>query len=192
VHINAYNAAHDWVHITSPISGWIPLQPFSTLSTCDTIRARGQSVVKAASGKKGTTIYSWDGGHGSTPGQTKGIKQNESPYCYDRAVTGLDCSGLTRYAVHQGLGSDLLGAGNDASQFSKVSAMEDFRAGNLTAIDLEVGDILFFGGYMAIYSGSRNMVQSSGYKPDCSWKHVSEDAMGSYWVGRLQHVVRVM
>ncbi|KAJ3123459.1 hypothetical protein HK098_001899 [Nowakowskiella sp. JEL0407] len=108
-------------------------------------RSIGSSIVSAAMTHVGKTPYAWGGGHGSKPGASKGTKQSAADGgCDDRGTVGLDCSGLTRYAVYKALGTDLLGSGNAASQATILR--KSSRAVKVSSwSSVQPGDIMYFG-----------------------------------------------
>jgi len=122
----------------------------------------GDGIASAASSMVGKYPYSWGGGNDN--GATYGTKQTVSPYCDDRNVIGFDCSGLSKFAVHQGTGKSL--AHGASSQYNSCSNY-------VSTSSLQAGDLVFFGStsnihHVAIYVGSGQMVEASGHNPDCS------------------------
>lgn len=75
--------------------------------------------------------YAWGGGHGATPGPSRGISDGGGPA--DRAgdfnKIGLDCSGLSRYALWQAFGIDI--GGTSASQYASGTPVSKPTPGDL-------------------------------------------------------------
>ena len=132
--------------------------------------------------------YSWGGGHGRYPGPSRGKQQPIPPYCDDSHRVGLDCSGLTRFAVFLACHVDVLGPGSCAAQFDQLAAYE------IRPTDISIahaGDIIFFDGHNAIYAGNECMIAATGHYPDHTGKPVTENEMSEYWIRRLRHIVRL-
>lgn len=94
------------------------------------------------------TWYVWTGGHGSTPGQTRGAIDQEDPVRSrnDPFRTGFDCSGLVRWALAQAYGYDIAGAPGLTNNLYGLypPGSTRFGASSGTA-PLLPGDILFWG-----------------------------------------------
>jgi hypothetical protein len=113
-------------------------------------------------------IYSWDGGHGASPGPTYGSCSPSNGAPNDCHVDGFDCSGLVRYAYYETTGLDALD-GYTWEQWTQAIALHPntvISAGaakNSAQVDdylstLKPGDILFYGTnaneHVAVYLGS--------------------------------------
>lgn len=113
-------------------------------------------------------IYSWDGGHGSTPGPTYGSCSPSNGAPNDCHVDGFDCSGLVRYAYYETTGLDALD-GYTWQQWTQANALHPNTvlsagaAGKSAQVDdylstLKPGDILFYGNnadeHVAVYLGN--------------------------------------
>ncbi|KAG0048010.1 hypothetical protein BGZ83_006972 [Gryganskiella cystojenkinii] len=108
--------------------------------------------------------YAWGGGHGPTPGKTRGTCQwyEGPPYpCVDDKVDGYDCSGLVRYAVWQGSGRsiDLGHGGNTDTQY------RDGHSRKITLGERQPGDLVFYGTpgnthHVALYIGNDRMIEA--------------------------------
>ncbi|KAG0257895.1 hypothetical protein DFQ27_004893 [Actinomortierella ambigua] len=110
-------------------------------STCNAFNVNG--VVSAARSQIGVP-YVWGGGHGPTPGKTKG---------------GFDCSGLVRYAIWKGAGFDL-GSGNTDSQLNHK------RTTIIGCGNIQTGDLLFWGKrtdvyHVALVSAKGKLIEAS-------------------------------
>ncbi|KAF9971658.1 hypothetical protein BGZ73_005387 [Actinomortierella ambigua] len=110
-------------------------------STCNAFNVN--AVIAAARSQLGVP-YVWGGGHGSTPGKTKG---------------GFDCSGLVRYAIWKGAGIDLGKGGNTDAQ------LRDSHTTKISCGNLQAGDLLFWGTtadvyHVALASGNGKMIEA--------------------------------
>lgn len=112
-------------------------------------------------------IYSWDGGHGATPGPTYGSCSPANGAPNDCHVDGFDCSGLVRYAYYETTGSDALD-GYTWEQWTQALALAHkavvsaAAAGGSSDVanyesQLKPGDILWYGNnadeHVAVYLG---------------------------------------
>ncbi|KAG0251986.1 hypothetical protein DFQ27_008334 [Actinomortierella ambigua] len=121
------------------------------------------SAIQAARSQIGVQ-YAWGGGHGATPGKTRGTCEwyEGPPYpCVDDQVVGYDCSGLVRYAVWVGSGQaiDLGHSGNTNMQYS------DSHSHKITADQRQPGDLVFYGTpgnthHVALYIGNDRMIEA--------------------------------
>jgi cell wall-associated NlpC family hydrolase len=75
--------------------------------------------------------YAWGGGHGASPGPSQGISDGGGPA--DRAgdfnKVGLDCSGLSRYALWKAYGIDI--GGTSQAQYASGTPVSNPVAGDL-------------------------------------------------------------
>lgn len=112
--------------------------------------------------------YVWTGGHGATPGPTKGAIDWSDP---DRSKndpfrTGFDCSGLVRWALAQAYGYDIAGAPGLTNNLYGLYPPGSTRFGPAAGTaPLLPGDILFWGKpgaihHVAIYLGAGLMVEA--------------------------------
>ncbi|KAG0241949.1 hypothetical protein BGW41_005114 [Actinomortierella wolfii] len=104
------------------------------------------AVIAAARSQIGVP-YVWGGGHGKTPGKTKG---------------GFDCSGLVRYAIWKGSGKtiDLGKGGNTDNQ------LNDRHSKKISCKSLQPGDLIFWGKpsdvyHVALYSGNNKIIEAA-------------------------------
>jgi cell wall-associated NlpC family hydrolase len=90
----------------------------------------------------GAVPYSWGGGHGSTPGPTKGTCAGYTGSikpCPASSTTGLDCSGFARWVYRLAYGSDVLGGGNTDAQLARMHKVSTPAP----------GDLVFYGSWSA-------------------------------------------
>lgn len=113
----------------------------------------------------GAVPYSWGGGHGRTPGPSKGTCVGYTgsirPCPADKTV-GVDCSGLSRWVYRLAFGSDVLGAGNTNSQVRKLA--------RISASQAQAGDLVYFGTinsktidtyHVGVYLGNGQMINAA-------------------------------
>ncbi|MCW2755871.1 MAG: ripA [Marmoricola sp.] len=122
------------------------------------------TLLQKACGLTGT--YSFGGGHGPTPGPSYGHYDGQDPRSlHDNTVLGLDCSGFVRYAYYLTTGVDAL-AGNTDDQWTEEQAMHKVviygHGGNVANFvsQLKPGDLLNYGGHIAIYIGNSKQVNA--------------------------------
>lgn len=115
------------------------------------------------------SIYSWDGGHGSTPGPTYGSCDPSNGAPNDCNVDGFDCSGLVRWAYYEATGIDGLD-GYTWNQWTEALSLPHKavvyagdKTGSYANVDnylsqLQPGDVLWYGSnagqHVAIYMGN--------------------------------------
>lgn len=87
--------------------------------------------------------YVWGGGHGSTPGPTKG---------------GMDCSGFTRWVYSKAYGRDVLGSGSAKSQTYKGTITSNPQPGDLVYFS-RAGQGVHSAYHTAIYLGNGRIAQ---------------------------------
>ncbi|WP_052441058.1 C40 family peptidase [Streptacidiphilus anmyonensis] len=126
----------------------------------------------AAMAKTGTMPYVYAGGHGASPGPSRGYcsgtpggsdsagwlqDSNGTWYCFAGSHVGLDCSGFARLMYDEAAGYDVLGAG---------ATNDQIKLGNLISSTQAVpGDLIFFGtstsatDHVGIYAGVVNGVR---------------------------------
>jgi cell wall-associated NlpC family hydrolase len=134
-------------------------------------KTSGAKIAAAAKAMVGKYRYSWGGGN--INGATVGIKQNQSPYCDDRKVTGFDCSGLAMYAVYQGAAKKL-----DHDALTQYTSCPKHLPTNQAA----EGDLLFYSTdktsnnihHVTIFVGNGNMVEAPAHYPNCTGMLVRE------------------
>jgi cell wall-associated NlpC family hydrolase len=144
-------------------------------------RAIGAVCAQVAAG----VWYTWDGGHGTTPGATYGKKDPTDPASeHDPERLGFDCSGLVRYAYAQATGLDILD-GDASSQYYTYRTADRFTAAQGLA-PLLPGDLLAYGTswdlhHIAIYLGAGKMVEArqSGTKLMVSDVRLGGDYFGA-------------
>lgn len=102
--------------------------------------------------------YVWGGGHGSTPGPTKG---------------GLDCSGFARWVYAKAFGYDRLGAGTAAHMYTLGTKTTNPEPGDLVFFKRSSGHIYHVG----VYIGNNKMINELTPGHVIEWDHVS--AMGA-------------
>ncbi|KAG0214501.1 hypothetical protein BGX28_001955 [Mortierella sp. GBA30] len=132
------------------------------LAAASLVFAGGSEIVTGAQSQLNVP-YAWGGGHGPTPGVTRGtcVGYIGPPFpCHDDRVTGFDCSGLSRYAIWKGMGFDI-GPGNTNSQLNSRHSKIIVRA------QLQPGDLIFYGTrrnthHVAVYSGNNRMIEAPG------------------------------
>ena len=117
----------------------------------------------------GTMPYSYDGGHGSTPGPSLGECQAEAKgaggwtndgvpptECLGSKTVGLDCSGFARLMYAEAANYDVLGSGGTDEQIVQGTQVSSSQA--------VPGDLVFFGtstgntDHVGIYAGVINGV----------------------------------
>ncbi|MGF1432078.1 C40 family peptidase [Kitasatospora sp. LaBMicrA B282] len=125
--------------------------------------ATAESAVRAACQEVGLW-YTWNGGHGPSPGPTYGEPDGVDPASNDDGQRfGFDCSGLVRYAYAQATGQDLLN-GDAGQQYYTLHAAQRFTAAQ-GSDPLLPGDLLAYGSsddlhHIAIYLGAGKMVEA--------------------------------
>ncbi|MEV0826619.1 C40 family peptidase [Nonomuraea rubra] len=83
-------------------------------------------------------VYSWGGGHGASPGPSRGTcrgYQGRIRPCPAARTRGLDCSGFARWVYALAHGEDVLGPGNTDDHVRKMRRVSSPRP----------GDLVFFG-----------------------------------------------
>jgi cell wall-associated NlpC family hydrolase len=111
------------------------------------------TVLSAARAEIGTP-YVWGGGHKAQPGKSTGTCAGYTGSiqpCPAETTVGYDCSGLTRWAYFKAFGSDV----NDGA----TGTQESNLAGKATSNPVP-GDIIFWDGHTAIYSGANSMIEA--------------------------------
>ncbi len=178
-----------WRLLLDPITGSVGGATFSctsagvpTIVELATAIKDGQAVGSWAGG---ALPYSWGGGHSPTPGPSTGTCVGYDPGapqpCQADVTVGLDCSGFARWVYSLAYGSDVLGAGNSASQLARTSKVDTPRP----------GDLAFFGtsgpsGYtvhhVGIYIGDGKMINALRTGTNVKINNVSDltDHIG-YW-----------
>lgn len=118
-----------------------------------------QNAVDRACDQIGTP-YSWGGGHGGQPGPSRGICDPANGAPNDCNVTGLDCSGLMRYAYYLAVDEDIIN-GTTYTQWQSSRIVDKFSAAEGFA-PLLPGDLIFFSNlqHVAMYLGDGWMVEA--------------------------------
>ncbi|SPL94590.1 NLP/P60 family protein [[Actinomadura] parvosata subsp. kistnae] len=83
-------------------------------------------------------VYAWGGGHGASPGPSKGTcrgYQGRIKPCPAARTRGLDCSGFARWVYALAHGEDVLGPGNTDDHVRRMRRVSSPRP----------GDLVFFG-----------------------------------------------
>jgi cell wall-associated NlpC family hydrolase len=107
---------------------------------------QGKLTTAIAAARKATVdypLYAYGGGHGSTPGPTRGFCDGVNGYdengtCVASSRIGFDCSGLMRWAFFQGTGIDF-GSGSTTTLYNRMPGMfgsRVYRPGDLQPGDL--------------------------------------------------------
>ncbi|MGY4720518.1 NlpC/P60 family protein [Naumannella huperziae] len=129
------------------------------------------------------TLYSWGGGHDAEPGPSTGIPNPDAGYDHTNR-TGLDCSGLVRWAWFKATGVDFGGVATsgmpdalEANGFTDVGTDE---------ANWQPGDIIIWTGHTAIYLGGGQMVQAQGADEGLNVKPVSSQGDRTR-VGTFRH-----
>jgi cell wall-associated NlpC family hydrolase len=111
------------------------------------------TVLSAARAEIGTP-YVWGGGHKAQPGKSTGTCSGYTGSiqpCPAETTVGYDCSGLTRWAYFKAFGSDV----NNGATGTQESALSSKRTTNPVP-----GDLIFWDGHTAIYSGANSMIEA--------------------------------
>jgi hypothetical protein len=118
----------------------------------------------------GKIWYIWGGGHGRSPGPSKGTCVGDpqswacdpSAHPQDPSVIGLDCSGFARWVYSLAYGQDVLGSGGTSTQIKEMTKVSS----------PVLGDLVFFGAsasdtdHVGIYIGNGQMINAleTGYQ----------------------------
>lgn len=152
-------------------SGGTPTPPSGDVLSKIVSYAQAVENGDAETGWGGGKIwYIWGGGHGRSPGPSKGTCVGDpqswacdpSAHPQDPSAIGLDCSGFARWVYSLAYGQDVLGSGGTSSQI-----------GEMTRIGSPVpGDLVFFGAsasdtdHVGVYIGNGQMINAleTGYQ----------------------------
>jgi cell wall-associated NlpC family hydrolase len=113
------------------------------------------AVIEKATEHVGKTPYAWGGGTLNGPSEGTGI---------DTGIIGFDCSGLVRYAYHQGTNYHITLPRTAQDQYNATKSQP------IAIADLQSGDLLFWGHdqihHVALYTGNGQMIEApqSGQK----------------------------
>ncbi len=127
--------------------------------------SEGQAIVNAAKAERGQR-YCWDGG--STTGPTHGDgNEHGATECGLKSTVGFDCSGLSLYAVYQGMGGAVTLPHSSAGQAS-ANVISEYHGKVISSeSDLLPGDLVFFEesgsstiSHVGIYVGAGDMLDS--------------------------------
>jgi cell wall-associated NlpC family hydrolase len=114
-------------------------------TTPSTQQAKITAAIAAA--RKATVdypLYAYGGGHGSTPGPTRGFCDGTNGYdengnCVASSRIGFDCSGLMRWAFYRGTGIDF-GSGSTTTLYNRMPSIFGSRV--YRPMDLQPGDMV--------------------------------------------------
>lgn len=128
-----------------PAGAPAPPAPGVANTTPSTQQARISTAIATA--RKATVdypLYAYGGGHGSTPGPTKGFCDGVNGYdengtCVASSRVGFDCSGLMRWAFYKGTGIDF-GSGSTTTLYNRMPGMFSSRV--YRPMDLQPGDLV--------------------------------------------------
>lgn len=89
------------------------------------------------------TWYTWGGGHGATPGRTKGTVDKDDPIDSknDPYRIGFDCSGLTRWEFYLAMNNKDVPTGDTTADGQWNSGM---NGTSVAKSDLQIGDFVYF------------------------------------------------
>jgi len=133
----------------------------------------GEAIVKAAQAQVDQGWpYSWGGGNRN--GATYGSIEPDGPKCDDRKVKGFDCSGLSLYALWQGVG---VSVGHGAT-------MQWNAAPKYPYSQRQPGDLIFYGTdtkihHVTIYAGNDQMLEAEGHDSHCRGLKLHKTAVRS-------------
>ncbi|MEV0971345.1 C40 family peptidase [Microtetraspora glauca] len=102
--------------------------------------------------------YSWGGGHGKSPGPSRGTCRGYHGSvrpCPAERTRGLDCSGFTRWMYRLAFGDDVLGRGNTDDHIRRMRRVRVPRP----------GDLVFYGNrkrthHVGVYVGDGKMINA--------------------------------
>jgi cell wall-associated NlpC family hydrolase len=128
-----------------PAGAPAPPAPGVANTTPSTQQAQISAAIAAA--RKATVdypLYAYGGGHGSTPGPTRGFCDGVNGYddsgtCVASSRVGFDCSGLMRWAFYRGTGIDF-GSGSTTTLYDRMPGMFGSRVSR--PMDLQPGDLV--------------------------------------------------
>jgi cell wall-associated NlpC family hydrolase len=128
-----------------PAGAPAPPAPGVVNTTPSTQQATLTTAIAAA--RKATVdypLYAYGGGHGSTPGPTRGFCDGVNGYdengnCVASSRIGFDCSGLMRWAFYKGTGIDF-GSGSTTTLYNRMPSMFGSRV--YRPMDLRPGDLV--------------------------------------------------
>jgi cell wall-associated NlpC family hydrolase len=128
-----------------PAGAPAPPAPGVVNTTKSTQQATITTAIAAA--RKATVdypLYAYGGGHGSTPGPTRGFCDGVNGYdengnCVASSRIGFDCSGLMRWAFYKGTGIDS-GSGSTTTLYNRMPSMFGSRV--YRPVDLQPGDMV--------------------------------------------------
>ncbi|WP_460781767.1 C40 family peptidase [Nonomuraea fastidiosa] len=106
--------------------------------------------------------YSWGGGHGPTPGPSKGTclgYRGAIKPCPAARTRGLDCSGFTRWVYALAYGRDVLGPGNTDAHVRKMRRVKQPRPGDLVFFG-KIGKKRIKTHHVGIYLGGDRMMNA--------------------------------